>query len=176
MHPYWINIHKKQSILLKLLRSILWVFGIPVILCLQELKLVFDAITRVWRGEFERLCRLRRSLKNKDNRWEIWFDMTSKCSDEQPRHWLGSCRLKGYSTPKCGSAPQNSIKNSQNSPSAISGSTVTFKYVFHVCFPFDLNENSASVWRSWHRTACTVCVQRIFSKMQLCWQRRRIVE
>ncbi len=80
--------------------SILRVFGIPVILCLQELKLVFDAITRVWRGEFERLCRLRRSLKNKDNRWEIWFDMTSKCSDEQPRHQLGSCRLKGYSTPK----------------------------------------------------------------------------
>ncbi len=43
-------------------------------------------------------------------------------------------------------------------------SATTHGYVCHVCFPFDLNENSASVWRSWHRTACTVCVQRYSPK------------
>ncbi len=41
-----------------------------------------------------------------------------------------------------------------------------------ICFlHFDLNENSISLWRGWHRRAYTVCVQRIFSKMALRWLR-----
>ncbi len=36
---------------------------------------------------------------------------------------------------------------------------------------FDLNENSISLWCGWHRTAYTICVQQIFSKMALRWCR-----
>ncbi len=42
--------------------------------------------------------------------------------------------------------------------------------VFYVYLRFDLNENSVSVWRSWHRTAYAVCVQWILSKMALRWR------
>ncbi len=42
-------------------------------------------------------------------------------------------------------------------------------YVFNVYLRFDLNKNSVSVWRSWHRTAYAVCVQQILSKMVLRW-------
>ncbi len=48
----------------------------------------------------------------------------------------------------------------------------THGYVFYVYLRFDLNENSISVWRGWHRTAYGVCVQRIFSKMALRWRSR----
>ncbi len=36
---------------------------------------------------------------------------------------------------------------------------------------FDLNKNSVSLWRDWHRTAYAICVQWIFSKMALRWRR-----
>ncbi len=39
------------------------------------------------------------------------------------------------------------------------------------CVRFDLNENNVSAWRSWHRRAYAVCVQRILSKMALGWHR-----
>ncbi len=42
--------------------------------------------------------------------------------------------------------------------------------VFYVYLRMDLNKNSVSVWCSWHRTAYTVCIQLIFSKMALRWR------
>ncbi len=40
---------------------------------------------------------------------------------------------------------------------------------------FDLNKNSVSVWCSWHKTAYAICVQRIISKMSLCWCRDELL-
>ncbi len=42
--------------------------------------------------------------------------------------------------------------------------------VFYICLCFDLNENLVSVLCGWYRTAYTVCVQRILSKMALRWR------
>ncbi len=44
-------------------------------------------------------------------------------------------------------------------------------YVFHICLRFDFNEHSVSVLCGWHRTAYTVWVQRILSKIALRWRR-----
>ncbi len=42
-------------------------------------------------------------------------------------------------------------------------------YVFYIYLHFHLNENSVSMWCSWQRRPYAVCVQRIFSKMELRW-------
>ncbi len=56
-----------------------------------------------------------------------------------------------------------------------SESATPHRYIFYVYLHFDLNKSSVSMWCGWHKTAYSVWVQWILSKMVLRWRGNKLL-